>query len=62
MEWEFEILDFLQSIHSPVLNSLMSFVTFWGEAGWFWILLGLLLFFDEEIQGFGSRCADRPGF
>lgn len=43
MEWEFEILDFLQSIHSPVLNSLMSFVTFLGEAGWFWILLGLLL-------------------
>lgn len=43
MEWEFEILDFLQSIHAPVLTRLMSFVTFLGEAGWFWILLGIIL-------------------
>lgn len=43
MEWEFEILDFLQSIHSPVLTKVMSFVTFLGEAGWCWILLGLML-------------------
>ena len=37
MGWEFEILDFLQSIHAPVLTRLMFFVTFLGEAGWFWI-------------------------
>ena len=43
MEWEFEILDFLQSIHSPILTKLMSFVTFLGEAGWFWIILGIFL-------------------
>ena len=54
MEWEFEILDFLQSIHSPVLNSLMSFVTFLGEAGWFWILLGLLLFLMKKYRASGA--------
>ena len=43
MEWEFEILDFLQSIHSPILTKLMSFVTFLGDAGWFWIILGIFL-------------------
>lgn len=43
MEWEFEILDFLQSIHAPVLTRLLSFVTFLGEAGWCWILLGTVL-------------------
>lgn len=43
MEWEFEILDFLQSIHSPILTKLMSFVTFLGEVGWFWIILGIFL-------------------
>ena len=54
MEWEFEILDFLQSIHSPILTSLMSFVTFLGEAGWFWIILGILLFCMKKHRPVGS--------
>lgn len=48
MEWEFEFLDFLQSIHSPLLTSLMRFVTFLGEKGWVWILLGVLLLCMEK--------------
>ena len=54
MEWEFEILDFLQSIHSPVLTSLMSFITFLGEAGWFWILLGFLLLCMRKYRPVGA--------
>ena len=54
MEWEFEILDFLQSIHSPVLTSLMSFITFLGEAGWFWILLGFLLLCMRKYRTVGA--------
>lgn len=54
MEWEFEILDFLQSIHSPALTSLMSFVTFLGEAGWFWILLGILLLCTKKHRFAGA--------
>lgn len=48
MGWEFEFLDFLQSIHSPLLTSLMWFITFLGEKGWFWILLGGVLLCIER--------------
>ena len=54
MVWEFEILDFLQSVHSPVLTSLMSFVTFLGEAGWLWILLGILLLCMKKYRPAGN--------
>ena len=43
MEWEFAILDMLQNIQNPVLTKIMAFITMLGEAGWFWIVLGLSL-------------------
>ena len=54
MEWEFEVLDFIQSIHCPILTSFMSFVTFLGEAGWFWILLGILFLCVRKQRTFGA--------
>ncbi len=40
---EFQILYFLQELHTPLLDGLMTAVTFLGNAGWVWIVLGCLL-------------------
>lgn len=40
---EFQILYFLQELHTPLLDGLMTAVTFLGTGGWFWIGTGLLL-------------------
>lgn len=38
----------------PVLTSLMSFITFLGEADWFWILLGFLLLCMRKYRPVGA--------
>ena len=43
MGWEFTILDALQQIHTPLLDKILVFITSLGNAGWFWIVLGLVL-------------------
>lgn len=43
MAIEFKILDFLQSIRIPVLDSIMSFVTKLGNFGIVWIALAIVL-------------------
>ena len=50
MSWEFTLLDALQCIHTPVLDKLMVGVTFLGDAGWFWIALGVLLLFTKNTE------------
>ena len=50
MNWEFSVLDFIQSFHGPVLDKLMAFFTFLGEAGWFWILLCLVLLCSRKYR------------
>lgn len=50
MSWEFTLLDVLQCIHTPVLDKLMVGVTFLGDAGWFWIALGVLLLFTKNTE------------
>lgn len=39
---EFDILYFLQELHSPLLDRLMVGISFLGNAGWFWIALTVL--------------------
>lgn len=53
MEWEFIVLDWFQSIQNPVLTKILGFVTMLGEAGWFWILLGVLLFISKKYRTCG---------
>lgn len=53
MEWEFAILDMLQNIQNPVLTKIMAFITILGEAGWFWIVLGIVLLCTKKYRKCG---------
>lgn len=44
LNMEFEFLYWLQSLHTPWLDSLMTAVTKLGNGGIFWIMVGLALF------------------
>ncbi len=54
MAWEFTFLDWLQGFHTPVLTRIMEAVTFLGEAGWFWILLGIVLLCTRKYRFCGA--------
>lgn len=45
---ELHFLKFLESIHSPILDKLMIFITSLGNGGLFWIALGLILLFQKN--------------
>lgn len=51
MGWEFTILDALQQIHTPLLDKILVFITSLGNAGWFWIVLGLVLLCVKRNRG-----------
>lgn len=42
-EFEIHILDWFQTLHSPVLDTIMVGITTLGNAGLFWLLLGIIL-------------------
>lgn len=50
---EFSILYALQEIHSPVLDAVMTSITFLGDAGWFWIALGAALTIARPTRRIG---------
>lgn len=43
MPFEFQILDFIQQLHTPILDKLMIFVSSLGDKGVVWILLATVL-------------------
>lgn len=45
---EVQFLKFLESIHSPILDKVMIFITSLGNGGIFWIALGLIIFFQKN--------------
>lgn len=53
MDWEFELLYAIQTLHAPWLDRLMVFVTNLANHGEFWIAVGLLLlcFAKTRIMG-----------
>ena len=53
MGWEFTILDALQQIHTPLLDKILVFITSLGNAGWFWIVLGLVLLCVKKYRKYG---------
>ncbi len=42
-DWELDLLHWFQSIHNSVLDFIVPKITFLGNAGWFWIVVVLLL-------------------
>ena len=53
MSWEFDILYALQSIHNPVLDAVMAFITHFGDKGLFWIALSLAILIFRKDKGMG---------
>ena len=58
MQIEFQILDALQKIHTPVLDGVMCLITSLGNAGIIWILLNVVLLVNPKIRRTkdGMRC------
>lgn len=50
---EFSFLIWLQGLHRPWLDALMVAVTSLGNAGWFWILTGCVLFCIKKTRSCG---------
>ena len=55
MSWEFDWLYALQDIHNPVLDKVMVFVSALGNAGIFWIAVGLLLLITKRYRRGGTQ-------
>lgn len=54
IEWfDATVLDWFLSIQSPVLTPLMKVVTYLGEGGAIWILLGVILLFRKDTRKAG---------
>lgn len=47
---ELAVLDMIQKIHTPVLDTLMVYITRLGDGGFIWILLALLLLFWKQTR------------
>lgn len=50
---ELQILDWIQTIHTDLLDRMMVLVTALGESGIFWILVGLVLVCMEKYRKYG---------
>lgn len=57
MRTEIRILDWIQSLHTPVTDILMCFVTKLGNAGMIWILLAAILIFIPKKRRSGAILA-----
>ena len=55
MKWEFDILYALQKIHQPVLDHIMTGLSTIGNAGIFWIVLGLVLCIPKKYRKIGIQ-------
>lgn len=57
MEWEFQLLYALQTIHHPVLDFLMVFLSALGNAGILWIAVTLVMLFIKKYRNTGWQMA-----
>lgn len=55
MEWEFSILYWIQDLHTPWLDVLMTFITKLGDAGILWIAIGVLCLFLKNYRKMGWK-------
>ena len=54
MGFEFQILDGLQTIHTPMLDTFMTSVTKLGDAGIAWIILTIILLLIPKTRKAGE--------
>jgi len=54
LELEFSILYFIQGLHTPFLDRFMTAVTSLGDKGWFFIVLGIILFCFKRTRKMGA--------
>ena len=54
LELEFSILYFFQELHTPFLDRFMTAVTSLGDKGWFFIVLGVVLFCFKKTRKMGA--------
>jgi undecaprenyl-diphosphatase len=50
---EFQLLYFLQSLHTPWLDRIMTSITLLGEVGMIWIIIGVLLLCFKKTRRIG---------
>lgn len=50
---ELEFLQSLQSLHTPALDRVLVVITSFGNAGWFFIALGMILLFFKKTRRTG---------
>ena len=53
MTWEFSVLDSLQTIHTPLLDNIMTFFTRFGDKGIFTIILCIVLLIIPRTRRIG---------
>ena len=54
LELGFSILYFIQGLHTPFLDRFMTAVTSLGDKGWFFIVLGIILFCFKRTRKMGA--------
>lgn len=54
---EFQILYTIQKMHGPLLDELMTGITFLGDKGWFWILLAAVFLCIKKTRPLGLAMA-----
>ena len=50
---ELNILDWFQTLHTPILDKIMTSITKLGDAGIFWIILTLLFLIIPKMRKTG---------
>lgn len=53
MEWEFDMLNWIQTWHTPMLDEIMLFLSFLGDKGGFWILLTMTFLLRKSTRTVG---------
>jgi len=57
MAWELSLLHWFETLHTPVLNTIMKCITSLGNAGIFWILLTLVCLCIARYRRCGAAMA-----
>ena len=55
--WDFSILEAIEGIRNEVLTFILRIFTYMGEAGWFWILLCIVLLIIPKTRKIGIYAA-----
>ena len=55
LEWEIPFLYALQELHNPILDAIMIFITTLGDAGLFWIGIGIVCLVMKKHRRMGLQ-------